>query len=217
MAAPKHGGPHPGLLVFQEIFGVNVHIRDVTERFAAEGYLAVAPELFHRTAPGFECAYEDLETAWQQRSEMTEEGVAADVRAAWQWLQDAALCDRARTAALGFCMGGTVAFATACTVGVKAAVSFYGGAIAQTLLGRVPDLQAPVLLFWGGLDRHIKVEHTRAVVDALREHGKPHVNVEFSDADHGFFCDRRGTYHPAAARKAWVLTLEFLKTHLEGG
>jgi carboxymethylenebutenolidase len=84
------------------------------------------------------------------------------------------------------------------------------------LLDRVNDLRAPVLLFWGGLDKHLGQDQVRAVTDALRAAQKNFVNVEISDADHGFFCDARASYNPVAAAQAWALTLAFLKRHIEG-
>jgi len=84
------------------------------------------------------------------------------------------------------------------------------------MLHRTGDLQAPILLFWGGLDHHITVEHTRAVENALTKAGKPYVNVSFSYADHGFFCDARPSYNASAAGLAWALTLQFLNTYVKG-
>ncbi len=81
------------------------------------------------------------------------------------------------------------------------------------LLGRIKDLKNPVLLFWGGKDQHITLEQRRAVADALTAAGKSYVNVEFSEADHGFFCDARASYNPVAASQAWPLTLAFLNTY----
>ena len=94
---------------------------------------------------------------------------------------------------------------------VTKAVSFYGGGIAPDLLDRAPNLHAPMLFFWGGLDKHITAEKRRAVADALTAAGKPFVHVEFSNADHGFFCDERAAYQPQAAREAWALMQEFLR------
>jgi carboxymethylenebutenolidase len=82
------------------------------------------------------------------------------------------------------------------------------------LLGRAGDLRAPQLFFWGGLDKHIGPEQRQAVTDAMRQAGKHFVNVEFSDADHGFFCDARPNYNPSAAQQAWALTKGFLNCHL---
>jgi len=95
---------------------------------------------------------------------------------------------------------------------VRKAVSFYGGGIAPGLLDRVVKLHAPSLLIWGGLDKHIAAEHREAVTRALDAQRKIYVNAVFSNADHAFFCDERAAYQPIAARQAWALTLEFLRS-----
>ena len=213
------GTPKRGLLVFQEAFGVNAHIRDVTERFAREGYLAVAPELFHRSAgAGFEGQYGDFNSVLPHYKEMRDHLLAADFKAAFDWLRSNGIAAGLPIAAVGFCMGGRSAFLAGLTLPVECTVSFYGGGIAPNpmnagLLNRVDELKAPVLLFWGGKDQHIPTEHTRAVTDALKAAGKNYVNVEFSAADHAFFCDARPSYNPAAAAQAWPLTLAFLDTY----
>jgi carboxymethylenebutenolidase len=219
VARPQGGRPRAGLLVFQEAFGVNGHIRDVTERFAREGYDAIAPELYHRTAPGFEGAYDKFDAIMPHIRALSNQGLEADIRSAYAWLRTDLGTDERPIACVGFCMGGRVSFLTNSVLPVKAAISFYGGGIAPNpmspgLLDRAGDLHAPQLLFWGGLDKHINCEQTQAVAGALRKAAKPFVNVEFSDADHGFFCDVRPSYNPAAARQAWALTLAFLNCHL---
>ena len=216
VARPAGDGKSPGMLVFQEAFGVNAHIRDITERFAREGYVSIAPELFHRTAPGFEGRYDDFPSAMKHLQALTEAGQSADIRAAYDWLCGEPQVSPELVAGIGFCMGGRSSFLACATVPLRAAVSFYGGGIAQGLLHRAGDLQAPILLFWGGLDHHITVEHTRAVENALTKAGKPHVNVSFSYADHGFFCDARPSYNASAAGLAWALTLQFLNTYVKG-
>jgi carboxymethylenebutenolidase len=217
-ARPVGTGAHPGLLVFQEAFGVNAHIRDVTERFAREGYVAVAPELFHRTAPGFQGRYDDFPSVVPHMRAMTNESMEADQRAAHEWLR-ANVAKDARVGAVGFCMGGRASFLAGLTLPLACAISFYGGGIAPGpngpgLLERVAEMKCPMLLFWGGQDKHIQPEQILAVTDALRAAGKNFVNVEISDADHGFFCDARASYSPTAAALAWPLTLAFLKTHV---
>ncbi len=199
-----------GLLVFQEAFGVNAHIRDVTERFAAAGFLAIAPELFHRTAPGFDCAYSDLAKAMPQLEAVTERGLDVDVRAAYGWLEREGV--GARTASVGFCLGGRVSFVANSGVPLTAAVSYYGGRI-PPLVGRAPRLAGPMLFVWGGLDRHIPEEQRQQVIAGVRGANKTYVDVVFSNADHGFFCDARPSYHAAAAAQAWSLTLSFLETY----
>jgi carboxymethylenebutenolidase len=116
-------------------------------------------------------------------------------------------------------MGGMVAFLAALTLPVACAISFYGGGIAPSaqrpgLLDRAADLRAPMLLIWGGRDKHLTPDVVRSVTDALRAANQNFVNVEFSDADHAFFCDARPSYNAVAAAEAWPLTLAFLKTHI---
>lgn len=214
-ARPKDEGEFPGLLVLQEAFGVNAHIRDVAGRFAREGYVALAPELFHRTGPGFEGQYNNFPGVMPHMKALNDTAMAADLRAAYDWLRGA-IGPNPPICAVGYCMGGRAAFLAALTVPLAGAISYYGGGIAPNatnagLLGRASGLQAPLLLFWGGRDRHITPEHVKATTGALRAAGKNFVNVEISNADHGFFCDARPSYSPAAAALAWPLTLAFLQ------
>jgi len=216
--ARPDGKPKAGLIVFQEIFGINSHIRDVTERFGRAGLLAIAPELFHRTAPGFESGYTDMGPGFEQMKAVTDGGLEADIRAAYKWLRDAG---ESRICSTGYCMGGRVSCLAAITVPLTCAVSYYGGGIAPSqfnpgLLGRLKDLQAPMLFFWGGQDQHIPPESVAAVTSAVRAAKKTFSNVEFSFADHGFFCDQRASYNPQAAALAWPLTLAFFDTHVAG-
>ena len=216
VARPEESGKFPGMLVLQEAFGVNSHIRDITDRFAREGYVAIAPELFHRTGPGFEGTYDNFPAVMPHMQGLTEEGQAADMRVAYDWLQANSRVSPDRIASIGFCMGGRASFLADATLPLQASISFYGGGIAQTLLPRAGDLHAPILLFWGGLDKHIGPELRRSVEDALTAAGKPYVNVTVSYADHGFFCDARASYNPVAAGLAWKLTLQFLDTYVKG-
>jgi carboxymethylenebutenolidase len=212
VARPAQGGPHPGLLLFQEAFGVNHHIRNVTDRFAAEGYVVIAAELFHRTAPpGFESGYTDFSAVQRHYQVVTPETAEMDIRSSYEWLRRNAGVKADEISSIGFCIGGRVSFIANSVVRLRAAVSFYGGGIVPGLLDRASKLQAPSLLIWGGLDKHISPEYRKAVTDALSAHQKSYVNVEFSQADHGFFCDERAAYEPRSARQAWALTLEFLR------
>jgi carboxymethylenebutenolidase len=212
---PKEEGRHPGLLVFQEAFGVNAHIRDIAGRFAREGFVTVAPELFHRTGAGFDGRYDDFPSAVPHMKALNDASMAADQRAAFDWLRGA-IGEELPIFAIGYCMGGRAAFLAAITLPLAGTISYYGGGIAPNatnpgLLGRVSGIRAPLLLFWGGRDKHIPPEQVRAVTDALRAAGKNFVNVEISNADHAFFCDARASYSPAAALLAWPLTLAFLR------
>jgi carboxymethylenebutenolidase len=216
VATLDDGGKLPGLLVFQEAFGVNPHIRDVTERFAKQGYIAIAPELFHRTASGFECEYSNFPACAPHMQALTPDGMIADSKAAFDWLQKNPRVRPNSTACIGWCMGGRVSFLANSALPLKAAISFYGGGIAPALLPRAAQQHGPILLVWGGLDAHIPHEQIRAIVDAMTATKKTYVNVEFSDADHGFFCDARASYKETAAKQAWELSLKFLSTYVNG-
>ncbi len=213
-ARPKDNLRHPGIMIFQEAFGVNAHIRDVTGRFAAAGYVAVAPELYHRTAPGFEGSYTDFQTTRPHASAMTNETLEMDIRAAFDYLRSDPGTDPDRIVCIGFCLGGRASYIANSLVPVKAAVSFYGGGIAPDHLGRAARLQGPMMFFWGGLDKRIGPDQITAVTGALKTAGKSYCNIEFSDADHGFFCDARASYNPNAARQAWSLVQAFFSVYL---
>jgi len=216
VARPEEKGSFPGMLVFQEAFGVNAHIRDVTQRIAREGYVAIAPELFHRSAaPGLEVRYDDFPSAMPHMKALTEQGLSDDIRATYEWLRDSTHVVPDRIGSIGFCMGGRVSFLANATIELRAAISFYGGGIAPALLPHAANLHAPMLFFWGGLDKHIPQDQIRSVIDAVKAAGKPYINVEISDADHGFFCDARPSYNPVAAKEAWSLVVSFLEAHVK--
>ena len=206
----KASHPRAGCWCSRKPFGVNAYIRDVTERFAQSGFVAISPDLFHRTGPGFEGSHTDFPTAMPHLQAITVDGLEADVRAAFGWLDGAGVATN--TAAVGYCLGGRVAFVANSTVPLKAAASYYGGFI-PPLLGRAPRLSGPMLFFWGGLDHHIPEDQRQAVVKGVGDAGKSFVDVTFSNADHGFFCDARASYRPAAASQAWSLTQAFFDTY----
>ncbi|WP_045689726.1 dienelactone hydrolase family protein [Hymenobacter sp. AT01-02] len=210
---PATAGPHPGIILLQEAFGVNGHIRNVADRLAAAGYAVVAPELFHRTAaPGLEIPYNDFPSAMPHFSAITPEGLAADVQAAYDWLQaQDNVTDK--IGSIGFCLGGRVSFLANAVLPLAAGVSYYGGGT-HLLKDRAPDLHGPHLFFWGGLDQHISKEQVAEVTAAVDAAGKPYINTVISYADHGFHCDERPSYHPQAAAEAWALTLAFFQEKL---
>lgn len=203
-----------GIIVLQEAFGVNEYIERIEKHFADQGYLAIAPELYHRTAvPGFTNSYTDYAGIKKHIEALTDDGETVDMQSCFDWLvQKGVSCECIAT--IGFCMGGRASFLANATLPVAAAVSFYGGGIAQTLLSRTNELHAPQLFCWGGADAHILPEHIRAVADALRRANKPYVEAVFSDAPHGFACDAREAYQERSAREAWALTDAFLKQYL---
>jgi carboxymethylenebutenolidase len=211
-ASPREVKPTAGIIVFQEAFGVNNHIRKVALRFAQEGYRTIAPELFHRTAPeGFEAGYGDFAALGPHFGGISPQGLTADAQGCFNWLTSQGV---QKIGCVGYCLGGRASFVANASLPLAAAVSYYGGGIAQSHLDLAKDQKSPILLFWGGLDKHILPEHTQSVAKALREANKSFVNVEFSQADHGFHCDERPSFNSEASQEAWALTKSFFKNHL---
>jgi carboxymethylenebutenolidase len=213
VAEPEGGKSKRGLLVFQEAFGVNDHIRDVASRFAKLGFQAIAPELFHRTAPAkWEGRYDDFPSAMPHLQALKEAGMDSDVKATYNWLKsNSEVGDN--IACIGYCMGGRTSFLANSAVPLKAAISYYGGNM-PSLLHRTNKLSAPMILFWGEIDHHISAEQRSQVTGAMREAKKEYVDIVFSNADHGFFCDARKSYNPDAARLSWDITQSFLNARL---
>lgn len=214
VARPQASGSAPGIILFQEAFGVNGHMRRVADRLAAAGYVVVAPELFHRTAePGLEIPYSDFAKAMPHYQAITPEGLNQDSQAAYNWLQSQADVQPDKIGSIGFCLGGQVSFRANAVLPLAAAVSYYGGGT-HTITDLAKDLHAPHLFFWGGLDHHISPDNIKQVTDAVAAAGKPYINTVISYADHGFNCDERPSYNKAAAAEAWALTLAFFKEKL---
>jgi carboxymethylenebutenolidase len=200
-----------GIMVIQEAFGVNHHMRDVTERFAREGYLAISPEMFHRSAaPGLEIPYDKFDQVAPHFQAMSTEGIQADVKASYDWLLKNGAQNVACT---GYCLGGRVSFIANSFLPLKAAISYYGGRIVPDLLPLVKTQNGPLLFFWGGLDKHIGIANPRVIADELMKAGKPFTDVLISYADHAFFCDDRPAYNAKAAKESWALTLRFLENN----
>ncbi|MGH9476437.1 MAG: dienelactone hydrolase family protein [Terriglobales bacterium] len=198
--------PRRGVLVLQEAFGVNGHIQDVAQRLAREGYWAVAPDLFHRTAPRFVGDNNDFRSALPHMQAMTHAGTAADLRACYAWL---GAQGTGEAAAIGFCMGGGAAMLAAQELPLKAAASFYGGNLLSLRAG-VAVTRAPVLLVWGDRDEHIPKAQRDEFAGLLRAANKPFTECTFSEAGHAFFNDQRAGYAAEAARVAWAVALAFL-------
>jgi len=212
LARPKDATPRPGVIVWMEIFCVNSHIREVTERVAREGYLALAPDFFHRSFPGLDVGYDEkgMEVGMKGLAALDADQMIADARAAVAQLRGLPGCT-GKLGAMGFCIGGHMTYLTACETDVAAAASFYGGGIAApkgpggkpSTLSRTPKLGGKLLCLFGGRDAMIPLAQVDAVRKALADAKKRHEVVVYDDADHGFFCDQRATYHAASAKDAW--------------
>ena len=206
--ARPDGDIKSGIILFQEAFGVNAHIRDMAERFAKEGYLSIAPELFHRTAPGFESEYVEKIGVAEQMTALTDEGLISDAEAAYAWLKSAGIEERA-IGAVGYCMGGRTAYLANTKLPLAGVVSYYGGGIAKHL-DLAQSMHGPLLMYWGGKDTHIPQSDINAITDKLTSLEKAYTKVVFSYAGHGFSCDARASYNKKAASEARAMTLQFL-------
>ena len=213
MVRPADTTPRPAVLVFMEIFGVNSDIQDVTERIAKEGYVALAPDFFHRTGPGVEYGYDEtgMEEGIKLLNQLNADEMAADALAAVSFLKRKNFVIGNKIGAMGFCVGGHMTYLAACETDVVAAASFYGGGIAgaqgfggqPSTVGRTGHIEGRMLCLFGGKDAHIPMTDVDTIRAALESNAIRHEVVVYPDADHGFFCNQRGSYHEAAATDAW--------------
>jgi carboxymethylenebutenolidase len=213
LVRPSDGTVRPGVLVFMEIFGINSHIRDVTERVAREGYVALAPDYFHRTGPGVEYGYDDAGFAkgMELLNALKSDEMVADAKAALAYLRGRSDVRGERIGCMGFCIGGHMTYLTACATDVTASASFYGGGIAApqgpggqaSTLARTAEMRGRILCLFGDKDGFIPLEQVEAIREALKESGVQHEVVVYPGADHGFFCDQRDAYQEKAAADAW--------------
>ena len=202
--AEPSGAARGGLVVLQEIFGVNSHIRDIADRYAAQGYLAIAPALFDRVRPGIELGYDEtgMSEGVSLQKQTVPDATLQDVQAAIDFVGRAG-----KVGVVGYCWGGTLAFAAACRLsGLAAAVGYYGGGIASQLDGKP---KVPLILHFGEKDTHIPLDAVESIRAAL-----PEVPVYTYPAGHGFNCDQRGSYDKPSADLALSRTLPFFREHV---
>ncbi len=204
--AHPQGEPLAGLIVVQEIFGVNAHIRAVTDGYAKDGFLAVAPAIFDRIEPGIELGYEpaDMQKAMSLFPKIDIDKTVQDIAAT---LDYAAKATHKKVGILGYCFGGTMAWLAATRLRPAAAIGYYGGRIGN-YAAETPS--APVMLHFGKTDSHIPAEEVEKVKTA-----HPEVQIYwYENAGHAFNRDIGSGYNPEAAKLARQRSLEFLKKHL---
>jgi carboxymethylenebutenolidase len=204
--ADPHGTPKGGLVVVQEIFGVNHHIRAVCDRLAALGYVAVAPAVFDRFVRDFECGYtpDEIAHARSYLGNLNWEHMMADIAAGVGDLKGSG-----PLGVIGFCMGGTAAFLAAGRIpGLSAAVAYYGG-----MIGKFADEKpkCPLQMHFGERDEGIPM----STVDEIKKKQPQAETYVYPGAAHGFYCDERASYNKDAAALAWSRTQEFLSKHMK--
>jgi carboxymethylenebutenolidase len=218
LAEPKESGSYPGVVVLQEIFGVNVHIREVTERIAKLGYVAIAPALFERIAPGFESGYtpEDIQIGRKYAWEQTQASeLLSDIQLAIDYLKNLPQVKKDGFGCIGFCFGGHVAYLAATLPDIKATASFYGAGITTRIPGggaptltRTREITGTLYGFFGQEDASIPGEQVDEIEAELEKYKIPHHLFRYDGSDHGFFCDHRASYNPKATADAWVQVQE---------
>lgn len=204
--ARPSGNPVAGLVVIQEAFGVNRHIRSVADGYANDGFLCIAPAMFDRIERGVELGYEGAER--QKGIDLSRkvdlDKAVLDVAAALEFLRGEGV---KKAGVIGYCFGGTMAWLAATRLNPNVAVGYYGGSISR-YAQETP--RCPVMLHFGTLDQHIPKE---SIDQVQRAH--PDVQIFWYEADHGFNCNDRASYNPEAAKQARQRSLAFLKTNLQ--
>jgi carboxymethylenebutenolidase len=204
--APQGGGAVPGVLVIQEIFGVNKHMREMVERFANAGYAAVSPDIFWSVQPGIELGYtpDDIAKGREMRGKLDTDKVVQDLGATLAVLRARPECKGKKVGVTGYCFGGLLTFLTAARFKPDASSAYYGGGIAG-VLGEAGKVSAPIQFHFGEKDPSIPMADVQKVRDAVK--GLKNAEVfTYPDADHGFNCNHRGSYNEAASKKAWERT-----------
>ncbi len=203
------GGSGPGLLLWQEIFGVNAHIRGVAEQYALAGFVVLAPDIFWRSGPRIELGYDDAsrDKGRACAQALQRDALQTDVRAAVAALRNLPACAGRRVGTIGYCLGGRLAYFSAAWTDVDAAVAYYGGGI-QDQLGLAPGIEAPMQFHYAGHDDHIPPDAIERVREAMQ--GKRADIHVYPDAHHGFNCWKRSSHHPASAALAHGRSLQFL-------
>ncbi len=212
------GAASGAVIVVQEAFGVTDHIEDVCQRFARAGYRAVAPHVFHRTGDPV-IGYDEMEKVMPHIMELKADDLSADIDATIAYLGQAGF-EPAQIGIVGFCMGGSVVFLVAARRSLGAGVTFYGGGVSQGRFGMPPlvelaaELKTPWLGLFGDADQSIPVDDVEALRAAVAAAPVATEIVRYPDADHGFHCDARSSYHEASAKDGWQRTLDWFGSHL---
>lgn len=202
-------GSGPALLLIQEIFGINEHIRTVADQYALDGYVVLAPDIFWRAEEGVQLGYDetDIQRGFALMQQSTLPAMAEDLAAAAEALRGRPEV-HGKLASLGYCMGGTLSYLLAARGAVDTAVCYYGGGI-QNLLDQAPQVRCPILFHFGTADTHIPPEAVKAINAAFAQHPDA-TFYNYPGAGHGFNCWARTAYAQNASALAHGRTLEFL-------
>lgn len=216
VSRPETPGPYPVIVVLHEIFGINPHIQSILRRLAAEGYVAIAPALFDRFEPGFAVGYDpDAVTIGRRYKAQTQaDDLLADIQATIDVGRQQANAQAGPVGCIGFCFGGHVAYLAATLPDVAATAAFYGAGVTDWLPGHEPgsgpatidrlgQIRGKLWGFFGLRDASIPPTAIDQIEQTLMNQAKDYRLFRYVDADHGFFCDARASYHAESAIDAW--------------
>lgn len=220
VASPVSKEKVPVVIVLMEAFGVNSHIRSVCDRLAAEGYLAAAPDLYHREGRRIEVDYADRKLIMPLLGKLTNQTIIQDVRNTINFLEDLPGANTQVVNTIGFCVGGFASVLSASKLKIEKMISFYGGGMVHSregmalapILTDMAAIKSKCLFFFGGQDASISHEDIGTVEKKLTSSKVKFEVVIFEKSDHGFFCDERKSYDPESAKVAWNKSLSFLRS-----
>lgn len=224
LTQPEAQGKYPAVIVIQEVWGVNSHIQSVADRFPSQGYVGLAPAMFHREAPMVLGLHEEMTKARERFMSSTDANILADVRAAVDYLKAQPFVQADRIGIVGFCFGGRVVYLSACNIpDIKAAADYYGGLVFQPLGGSGPSpfdqtskMTAPLLGLFGEEDQNPTPADVVKIEAELKKHGKIHQFHMYPGCGHGFQCDARPSYRREASLDAWSKTMAWFDKYLKG-
>ena len=223
LAQPEGNGQHPAVIVIQEIWGVNSHIQYMTDRLPSQGYVGLAPAMFHREGRMTMGLHEERDEAVARMGRCTDPNIIADVQSAVDYLKAQPFVQSDRIGIVGFCYGGRVSYMAACTVSdLKAAVVYYGGRILAPLgtegpspLDQTAYISAPVLGLFGEDDANPTPADVATIEAELKKHNKTYEFHSYPGCGHGFNCNARDSYRPEAARDAWAKAMGWFDKYLK--
>lgn len=215
LAFPEENPKNGAIILLQEAFGVNRHIRKIADMLAKEGYTVIAPDLFHRTLKRADLDYGNFQAVIPHFQAINHEGLKLDLSACFEYLiKETSWVNSQKIGSIGFCLGGRVSFIANAFLPLAAGISYYGGGLdLQTSLAK--NLHGPHLFFWGGKDKNLTLEKRNSIIQAMDEAEKEYINVVFSSADHAFNCDERPSFNLSASLDAWALSLSFFHQRLQ--
>lgn len=207
----------PAVLLLMEAFGLTCHIQDIAAQIANEGYIVLTPDLYYRELPNNKFGYNEVEQAMAMMYRLDfGKSMEDDLYAALTYLKSQPNVNPDKIGVTGFCLGGGLSFLTACKLSnqIAAAAPFYG-MVLDDWVDAITNITVPIYLFFGGADPFIPHDRVQYIEAQLKQYGKDYRLKVYPDADHGFFCHERSSYHRLAAADAWHELTKFFHFHLK--